>query len=60
MALADVRSKAVVLLLLIRCGLLFPLLGSVIILCFVERYFVSILVFANILIGKRELVTLLC
>ena len=42
--LAAFRSKAVVLLLLTFCLLLFPLWGSVIVLCFVERYFMSILV----------------
>ena len=42
-ALAAVSSKAVVLL-LIRCWLLLPLWDSVIVLCFVVRYFVSILV----------------
>ena len=39
-----VCSKAVVLLLLIRCWLLLPLWDSVIVLCFVVRYFVSFLV----------------
>ena len=43
-ALAAVRSKAVVLLLLIRCWLLLPLWDSVIVICFVVPYFVSILV----------------
>ena len=43
-AWAAVRSKAVVLLLLIRCLLLLPLWRSVIDLCFVVRYFVPILV----------------
>ena len=38
------RSKAVVLLLLIRCWLLLPLWDSVIFLCFVVQFFVSILV----------------
>ena len=37
-------SKAVVLLLLTFCLLLLPLWGSVIVLCFVVRYFMSILV----------------
>ena len=36
--------EAVVLLLLIRCWLLLPLCDSVIVPCFVVRYFVSILV----------------
>ena len=39
-----VRSKAVVLLLLTFCLLLLPLWESVIVLCFVVRYFVSVLV----------------
>ena len=43
-ALAAVRSKAVVLLLLTFCLLLLPLWESVIVLCFVVRYFMSILV----------------
>ena len=55
MALTDVRSKVVVLLLLIRCLLLLPLWESVIVVCFVVRYFVSI-----ILMGMRELITVLC
>ena len=38
------RSKAVVLLLLTSCYLLLSLWESVIVLCFVVRYFVSILV----------------
>ena len=41
---AAVPSKAVVLLLLTFCLLLFPLWESVIVLCFVVRYFMSILV----------------
>ena len=43
-ALAAVRSKAVVLLLMTFCLLLLPLWESVIVLCFVVRYFMSILV----------------
>ena len=43
MALATVRSKAVVLL-LIQCWLLLPLWDSVIVLCFAVRYCMSILV----------------
>ena len=43
MASAAVRSKAVVLLLLTFCLLLLPLWESVIVLCFVVRYFMSIL-----------------
>ena len=54
-----VPSKAVVLLLLTFCSLLLPLWESVIVLCFVVRYFVSIVVFAILLMGKRELVALL-
>ena len=41
---AAVRSKAVVLLLLTFCLLLLPLWESVIVLCFVVRYFMPILV----------------
>ena len=59
MAKAAVRSNAVVLLLLICCLLLLPLRDSVIVLCFVVRFFMSLLVFAIILMGKRELVALL-
>ena len=44
MAKAAVRSKAVVLLLLTFCLLLLPLWESVTVLCFVMRYFMSILV----------------
>ena len=43
-AWAAVRSKALVLLLLTCCLLLLPLWESVIVLCFVVRYFMSILV----------------
>ena len=43
-AWAAVRSNAVVLLLLTFCLLLLPLWESVIVLCFVVRYFMSILV----------------
>ena len=43
-AKAAVRSKVVVLLLLTFCLLLLPLWESVIVLCFVVRYFMSILV----------------
>ena len=42
-AWAAVRSKAVVLLLLTFCILLLPLWESVTVLCFVVRYFLSIL-----------------
>ena len=59
-AQATVRSKAMVLLLLTFCLLLLPLWESVIVLCFVVRYFMSILYsVAIILMGKRELVALL-
>ena len=43
MAYTAVRSKAVVLLLLIHCLLLLPLCESVIFLCFVVRNFMSIM-----------------
>ena len=43
-AWAAVHSKAVVLLLLTFCLLLLPLWESVIVLCFIVRYFMSILV----------------
>ena len=55
-AWAAVCSKAVVLLLLTFCLLLLPLWESVVVLCFVVRYFMSI---AIILMGKRELIALL-
>ena len=42
MAWAAVRSEVVVLLLLTFCLLLLPLWESVIVLCFVVRYFMSI------------------
>ena len=57
MALAAVRSKAVVLLLLTGCLLLFPLWKSVIVLYFVVRYFMSSI--AINLMWKMELVALL-
>ena len=60
MAWAAVRSKAVVLLLLTFCLLLLPFWESVIVLCFVVRYYHN--VHSNsaiILMGKRELVALL-
>ena len=53
-AWAAVRSKAVVLLLLV------PLWDSVIVLCFVERYFVSILVYNHLDVEEGGLVDLLC
>ena len=58
MALAAVRSKAVVLLLLTFCLLLLPLREYVIVLCFVVRYFIPFQ-YCIILMGKRELVALL-
>ena len=57
MAYAAVRSEAVVLL-LSCCLLLLPLWESVIVLCFVVRYFMFILVLQSC-VGKRELVALL-
>ena len=48
------------LLLLICCGLLLPLWDSVIALCFVVRYFVSILVVHSSDKEEREMVPLLC
>ena len=54
MAWAAVRSMAMDVLLLTLCLLLLPLWESVIVLCFVVRYFMSILV-----LQKRELVALL-
>ena len=47
MAKASIRFKAVVLLLLTCCLLLLPLWESVIAICFVVRYFMSILVFQS-------------
>ena len=47
MTKAAVHSKAVVLLLLAFCLLLLPLCESVIVLCYVVRYFMSILVFQS-------------
>ena len=54
MASAAVRSKAVVLLLLTFCLLLFRLWESVIVLCFVVCYFMSILVYCNHLDGEER------
>ena len=54
MALATVRSKAMVLLLLIQCWLLLPLWDSVIVLCFVVRYFMSILVLQSSWWGRES------
>ena len=54
MALAAVRSEVVVRLLLILCGLLLRLWDSVIILCFVVHYFVSILVFQSSGLGRES------
>ena len=53
-ALAAVRSKVVALLLLICCWLLLPLWESVIVLCFVVRYFVSILVLQSFRWGRES------
>ena len=53
-ALAAVCSKAVVVLLMIRCLLLLPLWDSVIVLCFVVRYFVSLLVLQLSLEGRES------
>ena len=53
-AFADVRSKAVVLFLLIRGWLLLPLWDSVIVLCIVVRYFVSILVLQSSRWGRKS------
>ena len=58
-ALVAVRSKAAVLLLLIRCWLLLPLCDSVIVLCFVVRYFVSILVLQSSRWGREGWLLLL-
>ena len=49
-----VHSKAVVLLLLIRCCLLLQLWDSVIVLCFDVHYFVSILVLQSSLWGRES------
>ena len=54
MALAAVRSKAVVLLLSIRCCLLLTLWDSVIVLCVVVRYFVSILALQSSRWGRES------
>ena len=58
MASAAVRSKAVVLMLLTFLLLLLPLWESVIVLCFVVRFYVHSSI-AIILMGMRELVALL-
>ena len=60
-SLADIGSKAMALLLLIYCLLLLPLFVGV--LCLVLDFLFSTLCpssFAFILMGKRELVALLC
>ena len=60
-AKADVRSKAVVLLLLTFCLLLLQLWESVIVLCFVVRYFMSILVLQSSWWGRESwLLCLIC
>ena len=53
-AWAGVRSKAVVLLLLTFCLLLLPLWESVIVLCFVVRYLMSILVLQSSWWGRES------
>ena len=63
MTKAAVRSKAVVLLLLTFCllGLLLPLWESVIVLCFVLRYFMYILVLQSSRLGRESwLLCLVC
>ena len=61
MAWAAVPSGAVVLLLLTFCLLLLPLWESVIVLCFVVRYFVSILVLQSSWWGREgRLLCLVC
>ena len=56
-----VRSKAVVLLLLTFCLLLLPLWESAIVLCFVVRYFMSILVLQSSWWGRESwLLCLIC
>ena len=60
-ALAAVRSKAVVLLLLTFCLVLLPLWESVIVLRFVVRYFMSILVLQSSWWGRESwLLCLIC
>ena len=60
-AWAAVRSKAVVLLLLTFCLLLLPLWKSVIVLCFVVRYFMYILVLQSSWWGRESwLLCLIC
>ena len=53
-AKAPVGSKVVVLLLLIRCWVLLPLWDSVIVLCFVVRYFLSILILQSSWWGRES------
>ena len=61
MAYAAVRSKALVLLLLTFCLLLLPLWESVIVLCFVVRYFMYILVLQSFWEGGEScLLCLVC
>ena len=60
-ALSAVCSKAVVLLLLTFCLLLLPMWGSIIVLCFVVRYFMSILVLQSSWWGRDSwLLCLIC
>ena len=54
LAWAAVPSKAVVLLLLTFCLLLLPLWESVIVLCFVVRYLMSILVLQSSCLDGEE------
>ena len=53
-AYAVVRSKSVVLLLVIHCWLLFSLWESVIVLCFVVRYFIFTLVLQSSWWGRES------
>ena len=59
--LCNIRSKAVVLLLLTFCLLLLPLWESVIVLCFIVRCFMSILVLQSSWWGRESwLLCLIC
>ena len=61
MAQTAVRSKALILLLLTFCLLLLPLWESVIVLCFVVRYFMSVLVLQSSCLGRESwLLCLVC
>ena len=60
-ALAAVRSKAVVLLMLTVCLLWLPLWGSVAVLCFLVRCFMSIVVLQSSWWGRESwLLCLIC